>query len=86
MIPEEIKKFLWSYDIQSMDIEADKKIVIFNILNYGDFASMKWLFRTYTKEDIIHNANDFPETSWNKKSLNLWKVILGIKPKKRRLS
>jgi len=84
MIPRIIWPFLWSYDVNSMDIKADCKIIIFNVLNYGDFDAIKWLFKTYREEEIVSNANIFPETSWNKKSLNLWKIRLGINPKKSR--
>lgn len=84
MIPRKIRQFLWSYNVDNMDIKNDCKIIIFNILNYGDFASIKWLFKNYQKKEIIKNANVFPETSWNKKSLNFWKIFLGISPKKSR--
>jgi hypothetical protein len=39
MIPEQIKQFLWSYDTERMDVKDDAKIIIFNILNYGDMNS-----------------------------------------------
>lgn len=84
MIPKKIKQFLWSYDIKKIDLKDDSNVIIFNILNYGDIFSIRWLFNNYEKKDIVNAANLFPESSWNKKSVNFWKIKLNIKPKKSR--
>ena len=34
-IPQYIKPFLWSYDINNLNKEIDKKRIITNVLNYG---------------------------------------------------
>lgn len=84
MVPEKVKQFLWSYDVKKINLKDDSKIIVFNMLNYGDMYSIKWLLKNYSKKEIVENANCFPETSWNKKSLNFWKVKLKINPKKTR--
>ena len=35
MIPDFVAPFLWSYDIDALDIERDKKRIITNVLNLG---------------------------------------------------
>lgn len=84
MLPKKVRQFFWSYDTQKMNVKDDSRIIVFNILNYGNISSIKWLFGIYPEREIIDNANHFPETSWDKKSLNFWKLKLGISPKKTR--
>jgi hypothetical protein len=84
MIPKQVRQFLWSYKVEEMNLKDDIKIIVFNILNYGNWFSVKWLFKNYSQEEIIKNANLFPESSWDKKSLNFWKIRLGISPQKGR--
>ena len=52
MIPSNIHPFLWSYDVDKIDLERDKKIIITNVLNFGTDPATKWLFEVYSREDI----------------------------------
>lgn len=79
-IPEFVAPFLWSYDISSIDLQHDKKRIITNILNYGTRETTDWLFLTYTKDEISDVIIHPLPGEWNKKSLNFWSIILGVKP------
>ena len=85
MIPNFVRPYLWSYDISALDLKQHKKTIIFQILNLGSKKATDWLFSSYDKEEIKKIANTVPQTQWNKKSLRLWSVVLGIAPSKRRL-
>ena len=79
-IPSYLQPFLWSYDIDKLDLQRDKKRIITNILNLGTAKATDWLFRTYNKKDIKKAiANPLPG-EWDEKSLNFWSLILNIKP------
>ena len=82
-IPQFIKPYLWSYDINKIDIEKDKKLLVSAVLNWGDERSIKWLFKCYGKKKVIMISNSTPKGQWDKKSLNFWSLILNIKPKNR---
>src|SRR3989344_8026380 len=68
MIPKFVKPFLWSYDIEALDISRDKKRIITNVLNLGTSEATRWLFNTYTKEDIKECLLNPLPGAWNNKS------------------
>lgn len=85
MLPTFLKPYLWSFDIDNLDLTQHKKIIIFQLLNFGSKEATDWLFTTYPKQEIIQVANTIPQTQWDKKSLNLWVIVLGLTPPKKRL-
>ena len=85
MIPDFLRPYLWSYNIHALDLKEDKKTIIFQILNCGSQKATDWLFSIYNRQEIAEAANTFPQTQWNKKSLRLWSIVLGIHPREHRL-
>lgn len=83
LTPQSVKAVLWSYDLKTIEVQRDKKIIISQVLNFGSEEAIKWLFKQYGFEVVEQVANTIPLFQWNKKSLSLWKIILSINPKKR---
>ena len=81
-VPAVFKPFLWSYDVNQMDLMRDKRRIITNVLNFGTIEAVKELFKIYKKKDIIESVADPMPGEWNKKSLNFWGLIFSVKPKK----
>lgn len=80
MIPSFVQPFLWSYDIDKLDLERNKKRIITNVLNLGTVPATKWLFEVYDRKDIKETvANPLPG-EWSRKSLNFWELVLNVKP------
>ncbi len=80
MIPQFVRPFLWSYDIDALDLSRDKKRIITNVLNLGTSEATHWLFNTYTKEDIKSCLISPLPGEWNHKSLTFWSLILNVQP------
>ena len=80
MIPPFLQPFLWSYDVEKLDLSRDKKRIITNVLNLGTTQATKWLFETYSKEDIKETLAHPLSGEWNRKSLNFWGLVLEVKP------
>ena len=78
-IPDFVKPFLWSYDVSKLDIEKDKKRIITNVLNHGTKEATDWLFSIFNINDITEVIENPIPGEWNKKSLNFWSFILGVK-------
>ena len=78
--PRPVKACLWSYDIDALDLVRDKRIIIFQILNYGGVEASAWLFRNYSKDDISEVLRNSARSEWSKKSLNFWKIVLNVQP------
>lgn len=85
MIPASVKAVLWSYDSSKINLNKDKGTIIQQVLNLGSKEAISWLFKTYEKDEIVRVASKIPASSWNKKSLTLWSLVLGINPPKKRL-
>lgn len=83
MLPSILKPFLWSYDFEALDPEKHKQIIVNQVLNFGTKEATDWLFSHYGKKTIADTASTIPLGSWDKKSLALWKLVLGINPEER---
>jgi hypothetical protein len=83
MVPEVIKPFLWSNDLEKVDLQRDKNRIILNVLNLGTKAATDWLFGFYPRSEIIETILERgAKGELNDKSLNYWTLILDIDPKK----
>lgn len=80
MIPKFVQPFLWSYDIETMDLARDKRRIITNVLNLGTKEATDWLFKTYTKEDIKDCLTSPLPGEWNNKSIVFWSLLMDVEP------
>ena len=80
-ILQEFKPFLWSFDVEKMDLDRDKARIITNVLNFGTKKATDQLLRVYSKEQIKEQIANPKPGEWDNKSLNYWSIIFDIKPK-----
>lgn len=85
MIPTSVKATLWSYDSSKIDLKKDKVTIIQQVLNFGGEEGVLWLFATYGRGEIARIAGTIPVTSWDRKSLKFWSLVLQINPPSKRL-
>ena len=79
-IPQSVRAVLWSYDLSKIDLVMHKKLIVVQVLNFGSKEATDWLFKTYPKDEIIKIATLISLDQWDKKSLALWSLYLGINP------
>lgn len=77
-IPEFVAPCLWSYNIDQIDLEKDKEIIITMVLNYGDVKRIRWLYSVYSEDDIKQVISNPRRGLWLPKVLNFWETVLGI--------
>jgi hypothetical protein len=65
-----------------MDLEKDKKEIITQVLNYGTWEDLKWLFKVYSEKEIKEVIKNPRRGVWFRKVLNFWTKIFNIKLKK----
>ena len=82
LLPPEVRASLWSYDTAALDLVRDENRIIFNVLNYGTYEAVRWLFETYSRGDITNTVRCTTRSEWSKKSLNLWSLILNVEPER----
>ena len=86
MLPEFLKSNFWFVEFNKLDIDKDKKFIVFQILNNGSSRDWEWLFGAYPHNEIKQIVEASLATSWFRQSLGLWQSILGIKAKPSRFS
>ena len=52
-IPKKLQPILWSTNVSLLDKKRDKNYIIHQLLIYGTFEELQWLFSTYSKKEII---------------------------------
>ncbi|MCF6094260.1 hypothetical protein L1765_09820 [Microaerobacter geothermalis] len=51
-IPNEFKSFFWDVDITELDLRQHQIFIIERLLNEGDQRTLRWVFETYTEDEI----------------------------------
>lgn len=81
-IPKSMEWLYWSYDPKSLNLDADREYIVTQVLNYGEWENVQWLFRVYSREEIIEVIRNPQRGSWFQNVLNYWQTICGIKIRK----
>ncbi|PIV12741.1 MAG: hypothetical protein COS47_00935 [Candidatus Nealsonbacteria bacterium CG03_land_8_20_14_0_80_36_12] len=81
-IPSEFQGILWSANVRELDLEEDKNYIIHQVLMYGSLEQIRWLFRTYKKEEIKKVFIENPVPIYTKPIFYFIKnIILNLKKK-----
>ncbi len=82
-VPTFLKSVLWSYDLNQIDLKEDRELVITQVLNYGEWRDLEWLYSVYAEDDIRQVVSHPRRGRWFDKVLNFWEKMLDIRlPKK----
>jgi len=79
-IPQEVRPFLWSYDVSDLDLEKHKERIITNVLNYGTREATDWVKETYSYTEIRSVLADPLPGEWLDKSLHYWSLVYDVEP------
>lgn len=78
-LPSFLAPCLASYDLNQLDIEKDRTLIITSILNKGDYKALKWLTDVYKKKEIEKVVKNPVRGFWYKWILRYWLKIFDIK-------
>jgi len=78
-LPKSFQRVLWSYDIDKIDVEKDKREIITQVLNYGTWDDLKLLYNLYSEESIKEVVSHPRRGVWFEKVLNFWIKMFNIK-------
>ncbi len=82
-IPKKLQPILWSTNVELLDIQKHKGYIIHQVLLYGTFEELQWLFDTYPRDEIINTFINQPSRMYSKSAFYFIKnFILGLKQKK----
>lgn len=72
-----ISPCLWGADIDSLDIEADKFLIIERILEHGSDTQIEFIMTNYRTDDIIQVVKESSYLS--RKTVNYWCLFFNLK-------
>lgn len=82
-IPKKMQWLFWSYPVKELDLKQDKEYIITQALNYGTWEDLKWLFRTYSEQEIKKILKRPGRGMWFKDVLNFWNLMFDLKLKRK---
>lgn len=82
-VPGSLQGVLWSKNIKSIDLERDKVYIVHQVLSFGSFKQIKWLFKVYGRREIQKVFLKYPKKVYTASMFNfIKKFILSLKNKK----
>ncbi len=78
-LPKDFKPLLWSYKFSEVDPEKDKRVIIVNTINYGNWHQWQWIIKKYGREYIKRFLINTPVSEFFPRPLDLISLLLGIK-------
>ena len=78
-LPKFFLPLLWAYDFSFINIEKDKKRIIINTINYGQWKHWQWIVKNYRKEQVKQIIQNTPISEFRLRALKLISILLKIK-------
>jgi len=78
-LPQNFKPLLWSYKFSAIDPEKDKRTIIVNTINYGNWEQWRWIVTNYGRGYIKQFLVNTPKSQFFDRPLDLISLLLGIK-------
>jgi hypothetical protein len=77
-LPVDLRPLLWSYNLDEIDLEKDKKTIIINVINYGRLKHWQWLKRTYGTERVREVLSKIRATEIKPRTRRLASIVFNI--------
>jgi hypothetical protein len=78
-IPKSMQGIFWSVSTENLDLERSKSYIIHQVLMYGDFKDIRWLFKVYPEKETKKVFLEKPRKVYTKEAFNYTKnFILGL--------
>lgn len=79
MVPKKLQAVLWSVGTDKLDLHRDKEYIIHQILAYGRWEDVVWLFNTYSRDKVKQVFVHYPSKDYTPASLKFASnILLGI--------
>ena len=69
------QSLFWDTNPDWIDIKKNARYIIERVLDFGELDEVRWLFKTYPKEEI-KQVVDLPRSQITDKSKSLWTLLL----------
>lgn len=82
-IPASLAAYFQEYDVTTLDMEAQRDLIIERTLSAGNLDELRWLFTCYAREDITRWVQQRGAARLPRRRFNLWRTVLNIEHFKR---
>lgn len=82
-IPLSLAPCFQEYDLERIDPEQHKELVIERVLAYGDRRELQWLFNQYDRKQVTNWVQRLGARRLPWRRYNLWCVLLNLPPARR---
>lgn len=78
--PKSLQGFLWSTNVNLLDIDRDRSYIIHQIFTFGRLQEFKWLFKTYSLDELKKTFLNQPSKEYQRARYYFIKDrVLGLK-------
>lgn len=77
-IPSTLAPFFQEYDLTQLDPQRDAATIIERTLRFGTRAELRWLFHTYSREQIADWVRRWGKYALPEPHLSFWRLFLDI--------
>jgi hypothetical protein len=77
-IPSTLAPFFQEYDLEKLNPQKDSGTIIERLLQFGNRSEIRWLFRTYSQEQIASWVRKFGKDKLPQPHRAFWQIILDI--------
>ena len=80
VVSEFLQPILWSVNVENLDLEEDKTYIVNQILAYGGFKELRWLFKNYSLKTIKKVFLYHPIKTYRASTFNfVSEIVLNLK-------
>lgn len=76
-INQNIKRFFWDVNPDSLDFEKNSEYIIARILEYGDPEAIRWMFKTYGEKKI--RGVFMTRRGFSSRTVYFWKSFFNLR-------
>lgn len=77
-IPSSLAPFFQEYDLTQLEPKRDAATIIERTLRYGTRAELRWLFSTYSRDEIADWVQHWGTFGLPAPHLAFWQLVLGL--------
>jgi len=77
-IPVSLAPFFQEYEFAALNAQKDSHTIIERALQFGDRAELRWLFTTYSQEQIASWVSQFGKDKLPQPHRSFWQTVLEI--------
>jgi len=77
--PKWMQGVLWSVNVEKLDVDRNKSYVITQSLNHGNVKILEWIFKNFSKDEIVSEIINPMRGVWYPRVLNYWQKKLEVK-------